>query len=222
MRAITDGLVAALRKPLLVAILFAGSAALLILFYLWLSISESSTGVLAASLIVLVAGLAGAMWLFAMSLAAFHAEGGRSYLIVALRRLPKFIPWALVFGGAIYGMSWVAGKSRVPFWLLASVAILLLLPIASQAAGGSFSLGSALRVLARGPYWIAGILAVVLGVVLPKVLVMWIPNVSGLTAQSTSVGVRFGLALLLAVLSWLMLAAVIGTLGSNIGRETRS
>ena len=220
MKTLLDAMMTALRRPFLMTLFFAGNIGLLILFYVWLTIPEGTPGVLAASVIVLLAVIVGAMWLYAMSLAAFHEPSGQPYFFIALRRLPKFAPWAILISGAIFGAGWLASKSRIPFWLAAPLAVLVLLPMTSQAAGGGFSVPAAIRVLARGGYWIAGILAVLLGVLAPKMLVAWIPSVSGLSAQSASLAARFGLALLLGVLSWLMLAAVIGNIGGNIRRKS--
>lgn len=212
-----DALLAVLRRPLLLAALLIGNAVLLLMFYWWLSISEQSTGALAASAIVLVAVIIGVLWLYAMSLAAFH-DPAAPCTVVALRRLPRFLPWAVLIGGVLYGAGWLASKSPVPFWVAGPLGVLVLLPMASQAAGGGFPAGAARRILCHGRYWIAGAIAVVLGVLAPKLLLTWIPGVSGLTAQSASLTIRFGIAFLLAALSWLMLAAFIG----NIGRESGS
>jgi hypothetical protein len=202
MRAIIDALVAALRRPLLISILLVGNIALFGVFYAWLSIPERTTAVLAASLIVLLAVVFGALWLYAMSLAAFHEAGGRAYVVIALRRLPRFLPWAILMAAAIYWAGWFA-----------PLAFLVLLPAASQASGGRFGGGWAKRIFFRPRYWLGGVLALLVGVLVPKLLVSWVPKVSGVTAQSASLVARFGLALLLAALAWLMLAALIGRMG---------
>lgn len=104
----------------------------------------------------------------------------------------------------------LAGEFSRLYWLAGLPLIFAFLPLASQAAGGGFSRGDALRVLREWRYWAAGAVLLAVGAYLPYKLVWWVPQVGGLTAQATSLAVRFLLAYALAVLSWLALAAVIG------------
>ncbi|MCW5980597.1 MAG: hypothetical protein KIT09_21130 [Bryobacteraceae bacterium] len=212
-----NALAAVLRRPILIAVLLAGNAAALLLFYAWLSIPERSALALTGSALILLGLAFGIVWLYGATLAAFQ-QPGASYAMVALRRLPRFLPWAVLLGAVAYGTAWLASKSRVPLWLAGPLVALLLLPLASEAAGGLLPAGSARRVLSRSGYWIAGAVAIVMGVVAPKLLLTWIPEVTGLTAQSASIVVRFTIAAALAALAWLTLAAIIG----HAGRESRA
>jgi hypothetical protein len=51
--------------------------------------------------------------------------------------------------------------------------------------------------------------AAVLGIYLPYKLISWHPQFSGLQMQTTSLGVRFLVAFLMVVTSWLMLASLL-------------
>jgi len=51
--------------------------------------------------------------------------------------------------------------------------------------------------------------AVVLGIYLPYKLISWHPQLSGLQMQSTSLAIRFLVAFLMVVTSWLMLASLL-------------
>lgn len=205
------GLLAVLRRPMLIPIHLAGNAVLLVLFYLWLGLADRTAGDLVISAVLLLLIVLGALWLYGVMLAAFHAPADQPVFLQGLRRLPKFAPWGLLIGAVAAAVAW--WWPRFPFWLAGVAAVLVILPLASQAAGGGFTWRAAVRMLRRPQYWLAGILAVVLGLYLPKLLVGWVPETTGLLMQSISLVFRSGLAALLAVISWLALSAVIGEMG---------
>lgn len=53
---------------------------------------------------------------------------------------------------------------------------------------------------------------VAVGAYLPHLLIGWHPRVAGLTMQTASLAIRFGLAYLLAVSAWLVLASLVARL----------
>ena len=205
------GLLAVLRRPLLILIHLVGNAALVVLFYLWLGLADRTAGDLVISAVLLLLIVFGAFWLYGVTLAAFHAPAGPLVFFQGLRRLPKFAPWGLLIGAVVAAVVWL--WPQFPFWLVGAVAVLAILPLASQAAGGGFTGRAAVKILGSPQYWLAGILAVVLGLYLPKLLLGWVPETTGLLMQSISLVFRSGLAALLAVISWLALSAVIGEMG---------
>jgi len=216
----------------LLAAHLAGNAALVGAAYAWLGIAEANWAAVLGSaglaLLVIVAGL----WLHAAALAAFHGVGPG----LALRRLPKVLPWAIVAAAVVMAGVWLAGYApKVSAWLaswltlrfraavsprqvdwiypgllraVCAVAVLALVPLASEAAGG-FGLRAGLRVAARPRYWVACAVLVFAGLYVPGKLVGWVPAFESLAARAASVVVRFGLAYVLAVTAWLTLAALI-------------
>jgi hypothetical protein len=91
----------------------------------------------------------------------------------------------------------------------------VLLPLASQAAGGGFSKRQALEMAGRWRYWLACAVLVLAGVYIPGRLVWWVLPVQGLFLETLSMLARFSLAYLLAVTAWLTLVAVIGRLSTK-------
>jgi hypothetical protein len=126
-----------------------------------------------------------------------------SFLTFRLRRpvTPAAVAWTF---------SWII--------MIASVVVLpaLLLPAGSQAAREGFSglswsgIKRSLRLPRRLRYWGAYAALLLAGVVLPYVLVWWIPEVGGFYAETTSLVARFLAAYLLAVTSWLVLVSLVG------------
>ncbi len=219
------------RKKLLAAHLV-GNAVILGGVYAWLGIAEANwlAVVFSAALAVLL--VFAALWLHAAALAAFYGAPARA----ALKRLHRVLPWAALGAAVVLGGLWLAGYApRIAAWLaslltlrlrlpvsprqvdwvfptllrgLCCVAVLILAPLASQAAGGGRA-RAALRLAARPRYWLACAVLVLAGLYLPGRLIQWVPALDSLAARALSVAFRFGLAYALAVTAWLTLAAVI-------------
>src|SRR5579864_7221046 len=75
-------------------------------------------------------------------------------------------------------------------------------------ASEDVSLIRAIPVLILRP-WILPVVAI-LGIYLPYKLIGWHPQLSGLQMQTTSLAIRFGVAFLMIVTSWLTLASLLG------------
>lgn len=69
--------------------------------------------------------------------------------------------------------------------------------------------GKVARLFGSGAFWLALIGFGVAGVWLPWVLINWTPGLKGVAMQAVSAGVRFGLAICLFVVAWLMMCAVL-------------
>lgn len=202
---------AVLSRPWLILVHWAGNALLVVLVYLWLGLPERTAADLAISAISLLAMLAGALWLYGLTLAAFQAPTRSAAARRALERMPRLLPWTALIAAVILAARW--RWPQHPLGLLAVPAFLALLPPVGQAAGGAFSLRQAVRILGCPGYWITAAGASLLGIQLSKLLVTWVPPASGFAIQSASLALRFGLAGLLAVVAWLWLCAVIAELG---------
>ena len=221
-----------------------GNALLLWAVYALLGMGDQTVWQLVISALLAVVVLSAAVWLHGTALAAFHRVGQAPGLPrTTLRRLPKLLPWVLLAAALLALAVWLAGygprvtvylSSRFTLWLRAPVSPqkiewvypallrslcligwLMLLPLASQAAGGGFSKRQALEMAAAWRYWLACALLVLAGIYLPGRLIWWILPVQGLFLETLSMLVRFSLAYLLAVTAWLTLAAVIGRLSTK-------
>jgi hypothetical protein len=219
-----------------------GNALLLWAVYALLGMGDQTVWQLVISALLALVVLFAAVWLHGTALAAFHRVGQAPGLL-PLRRLPKLLPWVLLAAALLALAVWLAGygprvavylSSRFTLWLrtpvspqkiewvypallrsLCLIGWLMLLPLASQAAGGGFSKRRALEMAAAWRYWLACALLVLAGIYLPGRLIWWILPVQGLFLEMLSMLVRFSLAYLLAVTAWLTLAAVIGRLSTK-------
>lgn len=104
---------------------------------------------------------------------------------------------------------------RVAGWILLP---LFLLPLGSVAADegrrgmGRRGWGPAWRACRCFRYWLNYFAVFLLGAYLPLWLINWVPSLEGLFSQSASLLVRFSLAYLLMVTSWLWLVSLVGRL----------
>ncbi len=103
----------------------------------------------------------------------------------------------------------------------------LLLPFAVQFASHGFSaLGSNfkawIQTIAKISYWIWFCVLALLGIYVPNLIANWAPNLSSLALENLSIAVRFALAFGLTVTAWLVLASMLGRLGSGKGSESAS
>lgn len=228
------------RKKLLAAQLV-GNALLAGLAYGWLWIPEETVAEVVLSAVLALVVVFGALWLHSTALAAFHVVVGPLRVGMVLRRLPRFVPWVALMAAVIAVAVWLAGYTAEVTAYLASlftlrlrtavspqqvdwvypallrgacaVVLLVLLPLASQAAGAGFSWRRALRVVARPRYWVACAVLVLAGLYAPARLIGWIPSFESLLVQAASVVLRFGAAYALAVTAWLTLAAIVAGFG---------
>jgi len=107
-----------------------------------------------------------------------------------------------VIEGALLGVRWVL----IP---------LVFLPLASRAANGGWrwlrraGLRESFHVLRRPAWWGWYLLLLMMGAVLPRLLLGWVPEFEGLAAQAASLVLRFGVAYLLLIASWLVLVSLL-------------
>lgn len=105
--------------------------------------------------------------------------------------------------------TWVEFKLAALTWILLPA---LFLPwLAATAAYGlsSHTVRAALQSYARWKYWLGVVLVGLFGVFIPRLLMEWTPG-QGLGSEVVSMGLRLMLAYVVAVLSWLVAAAVVG------------
>ena len=201
-------------------------ALLLWLGYLWLGIAESTRTLLLLSALSAIGILALACWFHGATLVFFR--NGESGYRTALRHLPALLV-AAIFVLALYGfLAWAATASGQPafrlaswltlklrtavkpttvariflggFWIVRWVVLpVALLPMASGIAArgwvgfGEFSWRRAWR------RWLEVPVLLVAGLLLPFVLLSWVPVVSGFTLEVISFSLRMAVAYLLFV-----------------------
>lgn len=225
------------------ALQFAGNLALMLLLWYWLGMGVGSITVFIALLLLGLVLFAASALLHGSGLAAFRPMALRDALTAARSRLVKLTLYsvlmvALLIAWDFAGMyapdaaKWAASAltflSQAPtkpatlepvyIWLLRVLFVLLALllhPIAARLAGG---LDSAARVLKQPAYWLAGVLLAVAGLLIPWWLINWVPAVGSLAMEAISAAVRFTLAYVLAIVSWVTMAAFMARL--DRGAET--
>jgi hypothetical protein len=133
--------------------------------------------------------------------------------------MPAFLRRLITLGTVDSIVSWVI--CLVLFVLVPG----LLLPFAVQFAGHGFSaFGSGFKAwrqtVSKISYWVWFCILALLGIYLPNRIANWVPGLSSLPLEHLSVAVRFTLAFALAVTAWLILASMLGRLGSGAGGES--
>ena len=203
------------RHERLVTANLTGNAFLGFVFYSWASSSGFTWKEFLRAVPLLTALGFFLIWLQATTFAAFHPGTARTPFMPALRRLPQFFPWAVSLAGILALFQWLASVLGIFVWVVGLTAILSLLPLASQAAGGGFSFRKAQDIVFDEVYWMAATALAVGGLYLPALIFSWTPQTDNLLWQLIAASIRLGLPYSLAVISWVMLAAVIGRLAAE-------
>jgi hypothetical protein len=86
------------------------------------------------------------------------------------------------------------------------------LPIGSRVALEGFAGFSwkSLKAVGRFRYWLAYVVLFGLGIWIPYQLVWWIPDVEGFYVETISMVMRVGVAYLVAITAWLLVASLVG------------
>ena len=195
-----------------------GNAFLLFVLYSWFSSHDLATAEWRNAAMTL--GLVGVfgIWLQAATLAAFHSDKKETPFFPVVRRFPQYLPWAVMVVGFLVLIGWLASKSTMLIWLVGVGALLALLPILSQAAGGGFCRDAAFRVVTSEQYWLAGSILLVAGLCLPFLLLGWVPTGTNFIFRALISGIRFGFSYVLAMMSWLALLALVARMGIEVER----
>jgi hypothetical protein len=204
-------------------------AILLWLGYQWLGVAESTRALLLFSVLSALGILALACWFHGATLAFFRAAGPKTEVArTALRHLPALVAAAILVL-ALYGLvAWAAAASGQPafrlaswltlklrtavkpttvariflggFWIVRWVVLpVALLPMASGIAARGWR-GFGEFTWRRGwRCWLEVPLLLAAGLLLPFVVLSWVPTVSGFTLEVVSFSVRGLVAYLLFV-----------------------
>jgi hypothetical protein len=168
----------------------------------WFWIPESS----ALAVISSVAGAAVLLLLALLWIAAtflyYSQPGVQSAVGIAMRRLPALLVWAALGSLLVWAIA-----PRVPWWVGWLFLPALLIPPGSAVStlgfAGFMPAKWPLRFLRSYP----GV--AVCGVLVPVLLTRWHPALPGITLQTISLALRWGLAAVLVVTAWLFLAALL-------------
>ncbi len=71
------------------------------------------------------------------------------------------------------------------------------------------------RTVRSGWYWLSFVVLAALGIYVPQRLIAWVPKMSSMSGETTSMVLRLLVAWLLAVTAWVVLASVVGRLGGQ-------
>jgi hypothetical protein len=140
------------------------------------------------------------------------------WCLISLRQYaPQFGVWFWQKSPIHFGLGSPRQVYHVADWLLWFLIWVLIpiiwLPIASTVAAAglrSARMARSLRLLRRPAYWLWFVALMLIGAYIPYKIVWWIPDLSTLTKQSWSVGLRFALAYLLLISAWVALLLVVG------------
>jgi hypothetical protein len=196
------------RQQLLIANLTA-NAFLSFVAYSWFVLNGPSGGELVDSLLVLLPTAFLVCWLQATTFAAFHPGVTEIPFLPVLSRLHRFAPWAALLAGNVILFAWMSSLLGYWVWIIGMAVLLALLPLSSQAAGGWFARSSAIDVIFDEEYWMIATGLLVAGLYLPFLVFMGIPQMESLIGKAIINGLRVGISYLLAVVSWVVLAAVV-------------
>jgi hypothetical protein len=238
MTVLKEAFAAVLQRKEIAAAQFAGNLVLLALLYWWFGLSVATIPKVLLVALTAAALLAGSAWLHGAGLAAFAGLDAREAFTRALSRLLRLALITVILLLALLAWDYALGeKSSLDNWLASlltrltqkpvspnSVAwifpwklrawfVLLglaLMPVAAQTVGAIESAKSLLR---QPAWWAFGIVLAFTGLYLPYTLIHWVPFQGPLAAELLSAALRFTLAYALAVLSWLLMAALAARLG---------
>jgi hypothetical protein len=177
----------------------------------WFWLPDSRVWGVALSALQGIVVIAAAAWLIGSALAFYrraHAEKNVSLGPIcreSLQRVPALLVWMAVFALAM----WASLQPKAPAWIWILPAIVLL-PLSAQVAAEG--LRGLFRMAWRARYVPSAAVLVVAGTYIPYKLIAWHPQLSGLTMQTASLAVRFGLAYLLAVSAWLIMASLLAAI----------
>jgi hypothetical protein len=203
-----------------------GNALVLWLGFMWLGIGDSRAGQLAET--VSFGLLIAAPWLWLQN-ATFAYFADREAGIAAafrkgLRTLGTFAGIVIVFVLVVWALGLLAGplaragqstaswltfhlrKPVKPVWFVRGYLALLwgvrwiVVPVIF------LPLLAGYRKLAGRVFWLEYLIALVLGFWVPSLLMSWVPHLTGSVAQVTSFVLRFGVAYLLMLTSWIAIS----------------
>jgi hypothetical protein len=206
------------RQQLLTANLTANAFLLFVLYSLF--VINRVGAVVSDTLLVVVPTAFFLCWLQATTLAAFYPDQAEIPFIPALRRLHYFAPWAAGVVGVVMLFSWMSSLIGFWVWVVGVACLIVLLPLAAQAAGGWFERSVAINVIFDPKYWLLATGMLIVGLYLPFLIFFSLPVSESILVQMTVNGLRVGISYLLAISAWVTLAAIIGELTARASAQS--
>lgn len=207
MKVFAEALRAVWRRRLLWLIQVAGNLAAVVAVWWWLGLPDATAAEIALSVVAAVVIVVVFSWLHAATLAAYYEQRGIPW-IATLRRTRGVLMWGVFVGLLIFD---AVTTSRG--WVRAGAFAITLLFFAPAGSRGSVREGSAPAIYRDWRYYTGCIAALIVGGYVPWRLLRWNPGVSGLRAEAVSFALRFAVAYLLVITSWLFVAALMAELG---------
>ena len=193
-----------------VAIQAVGYLVLLALAYEWFGIADRNVWQLLLSVVLGAAIVCAAVWLIAQAFAPPQIRRFLIYLAAAVAVVACCV--------------WLAGyRAQVGLSVASHLTLWFRKPVKPQTMGSIYAwllwiagiagvlalLPSAVKASLTRRYWITAALLAVAGLLLPRLLVGWVPRFQSFGAQTASMIVRFVLAYAIALASWLAIAAAL-------------
>jgi hypothetical protein len=157
---------------------------------LWGAFRKGAKTLAIFSLVVIVFGVL--FWALGKLEAPLATAGQRtaSWLTFHLRKPVKPLTWIRAYEAVLWGVRWI-------------VLPVILLPVA---AGAALDGARGMWRKSRRVFWLQYLIALGVGFYLPGVLTGWVPKLSGTGSQVASFALRFGIAYVLMVTTWLAVA----------------
>jgi hypothetical protein len=185
-----------------------GYLAVAALLYEWFGIADRSVWQLLLSVVLGVAIVAGAIWLIASALGP--------------ARMGRCVIWIAAAAAVIVVCLWLAGyQARVGLSVASHLTLWFRKPVKPQTMATLYawllwiaSIAGVLAILPRAAggrptrrYWITAAVLTIAGLLLPGLLIGWVPKFQSFGAQTASMLVRFVVAYAIALAAWLAIAA---------------
>jgi hypothetical protein len=211
-----------------------GNALLFWAAFAWLGLRDAKTSQLVETVIFGLLILIPWLWLQdgTLSYCADRSKGLWPTFRRSLATLALFSAVVIVFAAVFWALgklegpltdagqrtaSWLTFHFRKPVkpqtWIRAYLAVLwgvrwivlpvLMLPLASGVAHAGVR---GFRIGARRVFWLQYLIALLIGFWVPTLLTHWVPGLTGTVPQILSFALRFGVAYVLIISSWLALA----------------
>lgn len=191
-----------------IAIQAAGYLVIAALLYEWFGIADRSVSQLLLTVVLGLGIVCGTLWLIAS--------------VLEPKRMGRCVMWIAAALAVVVLCAWLSGyQSQVGLSVASHLTLWFRKPVKPQAMATLYAwllgIAATAGVLALLPlaaegrptrrYWMTAAGLAIVGLLLPRLLVGWVPKFESFGAQTASMVVRFVLAYAIALAAWLAIAA---------------